>query len=144
MAISENPYLIADVSVERVTSELRKMAKSGRFGKGIFMLHFYDLLKLILPEVAILDRIDQKDDIRNCHQEGDVLTHTLLVMQEAPQTELVQFAALFHDLGKAVTREVTEDGKVRFINHQLKFSFVLMRKIFLHDDLESTVSMLSL
>lgn len=65
------------------------------------------------------------------HPEGDVWNHTMLVLEQA--AKLRQYAnnpygfmltALFHDLGKAVTTTIEEDGRIRSIGHENCISIV--------------------
>jgi putative nucleotidyltransferase with HDIG domain len=48
----------------------------------------------------------------------DVWDHTMLVVSKVPATPLMRWAALFHDIGKPITYEVTETG-VHFYRHEL-------------------------
>lgn len=59
------------------------------------------------------------------HPEGDVWTHTMMVVDVAATLKKkaknpfgFMLTALFHDLGKAQTTTVEEDGRIRSIGHE--------------------------
>lgn len=59
------------------------------------------------------------------HPEGDVWTHTMLVLDEAAKLKDstsnpygFMLTALFHDLGKAEKTTIEEDGRIRSIGHE--------------------------
>ncbi len=66
----------------------------------------------ILPELPAL-RLEQ-DPI---HRHKDVLTHTIAVVSKTPPRLVVRLAALFHDIGKPLTRAYV-DGQVTFHHHE--------------------------
>ena len=62
------------------------------------------------------------------HMEGDVWTHTMMVMQEARHLDLSnlqKISLLLHDIGKPKTRQELE-GKVRFKGHELLSALMAM------------------
>lgn len=71
-------------------------------------------LRGLLPEVAALDGVTKPEDY---HPEGDVLTHTLIMLKLAPPCRMLRWAALLHDIGKPSTRTVDLDGRIRFNGH---------------------------
>lgn len=68
------------------------------------------------------------------HMEGDVWTHTMMVLEEASKLtdkEEILLAALLHDVGKPKSREVVPETKrVRFFSHE-SISTVLSIEILL-------------
>lgn len=54
------------------------------------------------------------------HPEGDVWTHTLLVIENLPANAsfAMALAALFHDVGKAVTTVILETGRITAHGHE--------------------------
>ena len=65
-----------------------------------------------LPELPALEL--EQDPV---HQHKDVLAHTIWVVMQSPTRLRVRLAALFHDIGKPLTRSY-ERNKVTFLNHE--------------------------
>jgi poly(A) polymerase len=78
------------------------------------MLESLGLLKIILPDVADMRKQEQPPQF---HPEGDVLTHTIMMLDDmAYRDTVLTYATLFHDVGKPVT--ATHDGtRIRFNCH---------------------------
>ena len=104
---------VLEVSAERIRDELAKILMGRNPGQGIRLLHQTGLLKVALPEVAAMEGVQQPPEF---HPEGDVLTHTLLLLDKirSPSFELA-FGALLHDVGKPPTFAIKE--RIRFDNH---------------------------
>src|SRR5690606_10395458 len=77
----------------------------------------------LLPELEPLVGCPQEPE---WHPEGDVWTHTLLVVDEArrrngdldrPRLASVMLGAVCHDLGKPATTAVV-DGRIRSLGHE--------------------------
>jgi len=104
---------ISLVSAERIRDELSKILTEGQARLGLELLDASGLLKVILPEVTELKGLQQPEEY---HPEGDVFVHTLLLLDNMrkPGKELA-FAALLHDVGKALTYSKTD--RIRFHNH---------------------------
>lgn len=106
---------VASVSAERVRDELDRILLSGRGGRGIGLLREAGLLDVVLPEVAALDGVAQPPEF---HPEGDVLTHTRMMLDDyRGGGEAVALAALLHDVGKARTATVNDKGRIAFPEH---------------------------
>ncbi len=76
-------------------------------------------LKIVFPEVAKLKNLAQP---REYHREGDAWRHTLLVLENLPASASLRLklAALFHDIGKALTQDRDKKGKITFYGHAKK------------------------
>lgn len=105
---------IHEVSAERIRDELIKTFTRPGAGRGLELLLESGLLQEILPEVAVMKGVEQPPEF---HPEGDVFTHTQMLMErlENPSAVLA-FAALLHDVGKPPTFQVRE-GRIRFYEH---------------------------
>lgn len=70
-----------------------------------------------IPALKGLDKIPQDP---HWHPEGDVWTHTLLVIENLPPhaTFAMALAALFHDTGKAYTTEILDTGRITARGHE--------------------------
>lgn len=114
-AILEKAPLLNKVSAERVRVEfVRLLTESPKAGDGVQLLHDCGLLTHILPE--LLDCIDCTQP-PEFHPEGDVWTHTLMMLNELtdPSPELA-LSVLLHDIGKPATR-TEEAGRIGFQGH---------------------------
>lgn len=113
------------ISHERVYDELNKALLKARRPSIFFrMLRDMDHLKEFFPELAACVGVAQNPVY---HPEGDVFEHTLLVLdcaaalRDRAQWPLAfMYAALFHDLGKAVATEIGPDGKITAYGHEVK------------------------
>jgi tRNA nucleotidyltransferase (CCA-adding enzyme) len=95
---------LAELAPERVWQELSKALRSKQPSAFLRSLHQADALRAILPEVEALYGVPQRADY---HPEVDTGVHVELVCDMAaalaPGNDLIGFAALCHDLGKAMT-----------------------------------------
>ncbi len=114
-ALQAASHLIAQISPERIQSELtRILMESPRPGDALLLLEEAGLLPHLLPEVAAMRGQEQPPQF---HPEGDVLTHTALMLNllEWRSVPLV-YAVLLHDVGKPVT--ATYEDRIRFNGHE--------------------------
>jgi putative nucleotidyltransferase with HDIG domain len=112
-AIVELSGGILAVSWERIREELSKILTEGGAALGVRWLIDWGLMGHVIPEVLEMDGVPQPPEY---HPEGDVLTHTLLMLDllERPSVELAM-ATLLHDVGKPRTFEILD--RIRFNNH---------------------------
>jgi poly(A) polymerase len=103
------------VSRERVRDELTKMLTEGRARRAFELLDETGLLREVLPEVARMKGVEQPAQF---HPEGDVWTHTLLLLKqlEAGCSMTLAWGALLHDVGKPPTFRRAPD-RIRFDGH---------------------------
>ncbi len=102
---------ISHVSIERIETEFEKLLlKSVHPSRGIRWIATIGRLQDVLPELAATVGVAQNPQ---WHPEGDVFEHTMQALDAAaalPYTDkrtrlIILYAALCHDLGKAVTTE---------------------------------------
>lgn len=95
---------LAELVPERVWQELRRALTSARPSAFLRTLRDCDALACVLPEVNALYGVPQRAEY---HPEIDTGVHVEMVCdmaaQLAPGDDLIGFAALTHDLGKACT-----------------------------------------
>jgi tRNA nucleotidyltransferase (CCA-adding enzyme) len=95
---------LAELTPERVWQELARALASPRPSAFLRTLHDAGALAVILPEVDALYGVPQRAEF---HPEIDTGVHVELVCDMAatlaPGNALIGFAALTHDLGKALT-----------------------------------------
>jgi putative nucleotidyltransferase with HDIG domain len=113
-AIRQNAGLINTVTPERIQEELNKLlTRSKRPSRGFILLDQTNLLKIILPELAVGIGVDQPGG----YHAHDVFLHSLYTVDELPQDNLcLRLAGLFHDIAKPHTKRV-KDGKAHFYGH---------------------------
>src|ERR1039458_9894996 len=105
--------LIVKVSPERVRDELARILTEGGARRGFELLDETGLLGDILPEVAAMKGVAQPPEF---HPEGDVWTHTLLLLEKLRDpTVTLAAGALLHDVGKPPTFRVAD--RIRFDGH---------------------------
>ena len=111
-----------ELSAERVFEELRKALLKADFPSLFFvnLLHM-DKLGDWFPETEKLIGVEQN---KKYHAEGDVWTHTMMVLDEAAKRRSLvknpigfMLSALTHDFGKIVCTN-TVDGVIHAYNHE--------------------------
>lgn len=103
----------SDISAERIRDELNLMLTGPNPRKAMEMLKETGLLRELLPEIDDMEGVRQPPQF---HPEGDVWTHTLMLLGQlsnAPSS--LAWAALLHDVGKPPTFTVSD--RIRFNGH---------------------------
>jgi len=105
---------IARISAERIRDELSRILTEGGARRGFELLDEAGLLTDILPEIAAMRGVEQPPEF---HPEGDVWTHTLLMLERLPPNPPLTLAwgVLLHDVGKPPTFRIAE--RIRFDGH---------------------------
>jgi putative nucleotidyltransferase with HDIG domain len=104
------------VSGERIEVELNKIIMSPHPSKGFVDLQRSGLLNIILPELAALDIVEQKNG--RAHKNN--FYHTLEVLENVVALEgalWLRWAALLHDIGKTKTKRWEPSIGWTFHNH---------------------------
>jgi poly(A) polymerase len=103
------------VSRERVREELTRMLTEGHASRAFRLMDQSGLLREVLPEISAMKGVEQPPEF---HPEGDVLVHTLLLLDYLPQPcpPTLAWGALLHDVGKPPTFRVAPD-RIRFDGH---------------------------
>ncbi|HLK11611.1 MAG TPA: CCA tRNA nucleotidyltransferase [Candidatus Binatia bacterium] len=112
--VAAAPTLV-DIAGERIGDEVVKLLTEGGARRGVELLAETGLLEVVLPEVARLRGVAQSPDF---HPEGDVFTHTLLLLQQLPAgaPETLALGALLHDVGKPACARAHGD-RITFYGH---------------------------
>jgi tRNA nucleotidyltransferase (CCA-adding enzyme) len=113
-----------DLPAERIWGEIEKLLlQAERPSIGFRLALDLDLVSRVLPELVPLIGCEQEPE---WHPEGDVWTHTLLVIDKARELNgdldrapliTVMLGAICHDLGKPPTTAVI-DGRIRSLDHE--------------------------
>ena len=114
-AIRTSAAAIHQVSRERIRDELTRMLTEGRARRAFELLDRTALLKEVLPEVDRLHGVEQPAEF---HPEGDVWTHTMMLLEQLPAgvSATLAWGALLHDIGKPATFQ-PGPGRIRFNGH---------------------------
>jgi tRNA nucleotidyltransferase/poly(A) polymerase len=106
---------ITDIAAERIGDEIVKILTEGAARTGFELLATTGLLPIVLPEVARMKGVEQSPDF---HPEGDVFTHTLLLLAQLPAgaPETLALGALLHDVGKPPCVG-EKHGRITFYGH---------------------------
>lgn len=113
-----------DLPAERIWGEFEKLLlRAAQPSIGFRLAREIDLTVKLLPEMHALIDCPQEPE---WHPEGDVWTHTLMVIDEARRRNedldraplaAVMLAAVCHDFGKPATTAVI-DGRIRSLGHE--------------------------
>ena len=117
-AIRQHASEIRQVSAERLRDELNKLLTEGAARQAFELLDTTGLLRVVLPEIESMKGVEQPPQF---HPEGDVWTHTLLMLEQLPAgtPSTLAWGVLLHDVGKPATfRSAEETGdRIRFDGH---------------------------
>jgi tRNA nucleotidyltransferase (CCA-adding enzyme) len=115
---------LSDLPSERIWGEIEKLLLRAQHPSiGFTYLRKFGVLEKLFPEVAALIDVPQDPE---WHPEGEVFTHTMLVLDRARELiddlpyakqVTVMLAALAHDFGKPATTEFIE-GRWRSRGHE--------------------------
>lgn len=118
VAVRKQAREVGIVSAERIRDELTKLLTEGAARTGFELLDQCWLLPVVLPEMVKMKGVQQPPQY---HPEGDVWTHTMLMMEGLPagSTATLAWGVLLHDIGKPATfRSAKETGdRIRFDGH---------------------------
>lgn len=99
--------MLQHLTEERVWKEIEKALHTNNFALFLHYLSCCNAIQIILPEFAILDRIEEP---LTYHPEGNTYAHTLLTLKQVDKYKLqgkdlalVNFGLLCHDLGKQLS-----------------------------------------
>ncbi|HUB19039.1 MAG TPA: CCA tRNA nucleotidyltransferase [Acidobacteriaceae bacterium] len=106
---------IRQVSCERIRDELTRMLTEGRARRAFELLDRTGLLREVLPEIDRMQGVEQPPEY---HPEGDVFTHTMILLEQlaAGVSPTLAWGALLHDVGKPATFQ-PGPGRIRFNGH---------------------------
>lgn len=106
---------LALISPERIRNELEHILTQPRASSAIRQMLDTGLLEVVLPELVQTVGCEQPPEF---HPEGDVFTHTMLLLDHLDSTPTFTLAmgALLHDIGKPSTQ--TFEDRIRFNHHE--------------------------
>ena len=111
-AVSQLAPTLSKISAERICTELTKLMVSAH---PDYLRKAYELgmTKVFLPEFDEAMETEQNNP-HHCYNVGEHILHSLTHVRK---DKVLRFAMLFHDLGKAVTKTVDEEGIDHFYGH---------------------------
>lgn len=104
------------VSIERITTEFMKIIDSPKPSVGLSLMHHSGLMAQYLPEVSALQGAETREGIG--HKNNFI--HTIIVVDNVAKVSdnsFLRLAALFHDIGKPVTKKFESGIGWSFYNH---------------------------
>ncbi len=113
-ALRRKATLLHSISAERIREEFFKLI-CGPFARQI-VSEYTDVLGVVLPELLPMKGFDQKNKY-HCH---DVLTHSLIAMENLSPKPYLRLAGLLHDVGKPLCFTQDESGEGHFYGHAEK------------------------
>lgn len=122
-SMREHAELLRTISGERIIEEITKLFKALKPSVGFIMMRDLGILPVVVPELAANVGVEQDKQAGD-----DVFAHTMRVIDAARDDPKVRhagelhlmLAALFHDVGKARTRQFDPKvGRITFYGHQL-------------------------
>jgi poly(A) polymerase len=106
------------IAWERIGEEIRLILCEGAAKRGFELLHASGLLAAVMPELLAMEGVAQTP---LHHPEGDVWTHTLMVIDQLRNpTETLALGALLHDVAKPASagRKMMPEGeRITFYGH---------------------------
>jgi poly(A) polymerase len=133
---------LADLAGERVFAELKRIVIGDRALDGLAVMDAVGATAVVLPEVSALHGVEQSGyhhlDVHDhtmqvlaetialqadpggvLGEHGEAVAHLLAepLANELTRGQALRFGALFHDVAKPGTREVTAGGRITFMGH---------------------------
>lgn len=125
-ALEEQHHRLSIISAERISEELHKIMAAPRPSRGLILLFETGLLGQFLPEVAHLAGVEEIEG----QSHKDNFYHTAQVVDNIAATTdklWLRYAALFHDIGKPVTKKFVKGSGWTFHHHEYVGSKMLKR-----------------
>ncbi len=133
---------VSEAAGERVFAELRRIVAAPRVVQGLRLASELNVMEAVLPElerlrgieqshfhhldvydhtIEVLNALGEVDSRLDEYFPGDALELRALMDEpfadELTRADALRFAALFHDIGKPQTRQLTDSGRITFIGH---------------------------
>ncbi|MCM1109754.1 MAG: CCA tRNA nucleotidyltransferase [Clostridium sp.] len=125
-SIRRNAGRLSIITRERITTELMKIMESARPSIGWRLLDQFELLPLVLPELAAMKGVET---VRG-RGHKDNFEHTMEVLDKvaaASDNVWLRWAALLHDIGKPATKQWDDQAGWTFKNHNFIGSKMIPR-----------------
>ncbi|NCN07848.1 CCA tRNA nucleotidyltransferase [Candidatus Falkowbacteria bacterium] len=137
--IKKKAAKISDITGERINEEFTKIIMSDNAEYGLRLMQEIGLLKVLIPELEAGVGVAQ-----NKAHIYEVFEHSVRALGVAAGNKYkleIRLAALFHDIGKPMTKE-EKDGDATFYNHDLegaKITKQILKRLKYSNDINKTV-----
>lgn len=125
-ALASQAQRLQIISMERISEELHKIMAAPKPSIGLILLHESGLLPQFLPEISALAGVEEIEG----QSHKDNFYHTAVVVDNLAATSenlWLRYAALFHDIGKPVTKRFVKGTGWTFHSHEFVGSKMLPR-----------------
>lgn len=117
-SIIKNSRLLERVAIERISDEFNKLIATKSPGLGLELLYRSSLLQYFIPE--LLEGVDVDQNQAHLYTVWEHSIRTLQAAADKGFTNNIRLAALFHDIGKPETKEISsKTGEPTFYTHEL-------------------------
>ena len=116
-AICKSRDRLSIISIERIMDEFQKIMCSPKPSIGLGLLYKTGLLSMILPELNVLEGIEEKEG----YSHKNIFFHTLEVVDNVSEVSnflWLRWAALLHDIGKSITKKYIVHTGWTFYSHE--------------------------
>lgn len=117
-SLEQERFMLLKIAHERIRDEFLKICASCDSYEHFMLLWNTKIIEIVLPELAKCFGVEQISP--NRHHQYDVWKHNVMAMILCPSNDpIVKLASLFHDIGKPLVADITEEGVRTFYNHDL-------------------------
>ena len=111
-ALSDQAHRLLILSKERVLEEMSKILVGDNVDVALNDLLEFKLINYFIPELTVLATIEQNSKFHH----KNVWLHTVGVVKNIRNNEILRWAALFHDIGKPYVK--TDKEEIHFYRHE--------------------------
>ncbi|WP_185873434.1 CCA tRNA nucleotidyltransferase [Blattabacterium cuenoti] len=117
-SIIKNKDRINIVSKERIIEEFNKILLSNKPSTGLLLLYKSGLLSILLPEVTLLEKVEEKNGFKHKNN----FYHTLQVVDNLSKEKYnsiwLRWSGLLHDIGKTSSKRFIPEIGWTFHSHE--------------------------
>jgi len=123
-AIAQEKQMLQKIAKSRITEEWNKLVVGDFVMEALTEMRNTGVLEMLFPSLQTLYNFPQNSPY-HCY---DLWEHTLHVVQSVPNDLILRLAAIFHDIGKPLTKTVDEKtGYYHFYGHEKKGAEIIGR-----------------
>ena len=123
--IKNNFNLIKTVAKERINYEIIKIFEGDFVAQTLLQMFEDEVLELVFPFVKEIKKIP-----KNTHHHLDLIHHSIeTVRLIETNNPILKISAFYHDIGKPSTWTIEENGRHRFIGHDIKGAEIAKKEL---------------